>query len=83
MAMPSEGCAGAMALSSWVSAHVDLVAPVVGPRSVCACRRRDNAEEVRMPVIRGRSRSVDDVSANRVHLSLVRRIGGVVVVVAV
>eukprot|EP00965_Chrysotila_dentata_P087778 2898481-Pleurochrysis_carterae.AAC.1 len=46
---------------------------------MCACRRRDDAEDVRMPVVRGRSRSVVDVSGNRVHLSLVRRIGGVVV----
>eukprot|EP00965_Chrysotila_dentata_P052922 1754832-Pleurochrysis_carterae.AAC.1 len=36
-----------------------------------------------MPVVRGRSRSVVDVSGNRVHLSLAGKIVGVVVVVAV
>eukprot|EP00965_Chrysotila_dentata_P019369 644325-Pleurochrysis_carterae.AAC.1 len=36
-----------------------------------------------MPVVRGRSRSVVDVSGNRVHLSLAGKIGGIVVVVAV
>eukprot|EP00965_Chrysotila_dentata_P204064 6182112-Pleurochrysis_carterae.AAC.1 len=68
----------------WVSAHVDLFAAVVSQCSICACRRRNHAEEVRLSVVRGRSTDVVDVSALRVHLIiLVRRIGGVVVVVAV
>eukprot|EP00965_Chrysotila_dentata_P185830 6135210-Pleurochrysis_carterae.AAC.1 len=52
-------------------------------QSLCACGRRDDAEEVRLPVVRGRSRSVVDISGHSVHLRLARRIGGVIIVVAV
>eukprot|EP00965_Chrysotila_dentata_P120184 3974691-Pleurochrysis_carterae.AAC.2 len=46
-----------------VHAHVNLVA-VVGPCSVCARRRRDDAKEVRLPIIRRRSRGAVDVSGH-------------------
>eukprot|EP00965_Chrysotila_dentata_P104377 3446726-Pleurochrysis_carterae.AAC.1 len=65
-----------------VNAHVDVVA-VVGPCSMCARRRRDDAKEVRSSVIRRRSKIVVEISSHSVHLSLAGRIGGVVVAVAV
>eukprot|EP00965_Chrysotila_dentata_P173366 5722850-Pleurochrysis_carterae.AAC.1 len=83
MAMPSEGCcAGAMALSAARSVHMtDLVAAVViGPRGVCACKRRNDAEEVRLPLVRGRGRRVDDVNGHSIYLSLAGKVGGVIVV---
>eukprot|EP00965_Chrysotila_dentata_P136350 4509029-Pleurochrysis_carterae.AAC.1 len=68
MAIASRGCAGAMGFPQrlrgcdglahgWVSAHVDLVAAVVDPHSVCACIRRNDAKEVRLPVVRGRTQT--------------------------
>eukprot|EP00965_Chrysotila_dentata_P064923 2152122-Pleurochrysis_carterae.AAC.1 len=86
MAMPSEGCAGAMTMidleRGWVSAHDNLVA-VVSQYSMCAYRRLDDAEGVRLPIYRHRSRGVVKVGGPSVHLSLAGRIDGVIVVVAV
>eukprot|EP00965_Chrysotila_dentata_P215135 6188585-Pleurochrysis_carterae.AAC.7 len=86
MATFSDGWASAMALSMVGSVHVsqDLIAAVIGSHSVCICWRRDDAEEVRLPVIRtARSRDVVDVSAHRVCLSIARRVVGEVVKVAI
>eukprot|EP00965_Chrysotila_dentata_P112825 3728219-Pleurochrysis_carterae.AAC.1 len=58
-------------------------AAVVGPRSVCARRRRGDAKEVRLPVVQRRSRSVVDVRGHSLHLSLAGRIDGGAVVVAI
>eukprot|EP00965_Chrysotila_dentata_P075289 2486419-Pleurochrysis_carterae.AAC.1 len=66
MAMPSEGCAGAMALSTVGPVHMSI-----------SSQRRDDAEEVRLLVVRGRSRSVVDVSGHSVYLKLAKRIGGI------
>eukprot|EP00965_Chrysotila_dentata_P213756 6187823-Pleurochrysis_carterae.AAC.2 len=45
MVMPCEGCAGANGLEHVrVRVHVDLVAAVVGPSSVCICRKRDDGK---------------------------------------
>eukprot|EP00965_Chrysotila_dentata_P094681 3131029-Pleurochrysis_carterae.AAC.1 len=59
MAMLSEGCARAMALSTVGLVHMSISSQQSLVHAACALAY---AQEVRMPVVRGRSRSVVDVS---------------------
>eukprot|EP00965_Chrysotila_dentata_P196580 6177670-Pleurochrysis_carterae.AAC.1 len=85
MAMPSEGCAGAMAFSTIGSVPMSISSQQMLVHAACALAgggmtpKRSACQSPNAGV----DRSAVDVSGNRVHLSFARRIGGVVVVVAV
>eukprot|EP00965_Chrysotila_dentata_P215717 6188944-Pleurochrysis_carterae.AAC.4 len=67
MEMPSDSGAMAMLAVGSVCMSISSQSSV---HAACARRRRNDAKEVCLPIVKCMSRSILDVSGHRVHLSL-------------